>query len=339
MKWQWFVSSLLVLALVGVASAEEVLLNDGTAVEAEIQSIDETGMTVTYEGKTLTVKPSDVDAHYYYTLWAKRAEKTADSHLKLALFAYENGLFSQAKTQYDKAKRLDAEAVKVFEDEVIPKLKEGVAAQLLALTRQAIAKEDWDQAKRLASKILTQLEDTQAAAEAREKLASVHLWQMSKDQERLVRSLARYLPKDEEQALKTQERISQKLDPIQRRMTQAEDLSTKALRTNSTNRQKGVFQQAGQRFDKIVKDLDKLAAEAAGDDALLAHIEELRKTAVRDGIDAYVAAGQVYLVRRSYEEAMKMANAALLLDPDSAAAKHFQQQTLRGSQMRGGWGR
>lgn len=335
---KWLVCGLTVLALAGVATAEEVLLNDGTSVEAEIQSVDQNGMTVLYEGKTHTAKPEDVDAHFYYEQWAKRVQKDAEGHLRLAVFAYENGMFSQARSQYRKAQRLDKDLVKQFETDIVPKLKEGVAQQLLALARKAIQKEDWDQAKRIASKILTELEDTKAAAEAREAIASVHLWQATKDEERLVRSLAHYLPKDEKQALQMQDRIAKKLDPIQRRIEKAQDLVTKGLRTKSANRQKGIFQQAAKRFDKIVADLDKLAADAAGDDALVAHIGEMRTTAVRDGVDAYVNAGQVYLIRRSYDDAMNMANLALVLDPNSQSAKQFQQRALRGSQMRAGWG-
>lgn len=335
---KWFVSGLMVLALAGVASAEEILLHDGSAVEGEIQAVDENGIRVSVDGKTLTVAPDDLDAHYYYEQWAKRVEKDAAAHLRLAVFAYESGMFNQARSQYRKAQRLDKEVVKKFEADVLPGLREGVAARLLDLTRQAIKKEDWDRARRLASKILTQLEDTKAADEAREALGSVHLWQTSKDEERLVRSLARYLPKDEAKALQMQERITKRLDPINSRMKKAEHLATKALRTKSANRQKGIFQQAAKRFEKIVKDLDKLASEAAGDEALVAHLEEMRKTAVRDAIDAYVNAGQVYLMRRAYQDATRMANAALLLDPDSAHAKRFLQQTIFGSQMRSGWG-
>lgn len=337
---KWFVCGLATLAILvfaGAASAEEVLLNDGSAMEGEIQSVDEKGVTVLSEGKAHTVAPGDLDAHFYYTQWAKRVKKDAESYLRLAVFAYENGMFPQARSQYRRAERLDKELVKQFEKDVIPRIKEGIASNLLDLARQAIKKEDWNQAKRLASKILTELEDTAAAGEAREALASVHLWQLSKDEERLVKSLAHYLPKDEERALQTQARIVKKVEPIQRRIKSAQDLVTKGLRTKSANRQKGVFKQAAQKFEKIVRDLDKLAADAAGDEALLGQLEELRTTAVRDGIGAYVNAGQVYLIRRAYEDAMQMANKALALDPKSAEAKQFQQRTLRGSQMRNGW--
>ena len=112
---------------------------------------------------------------------------------------------------------------------------------------------------------------------------------------------------------------------------------TKGLRTKSTNRQKDTFKTAAKRFESIIKDLDKLKKDAAGDEALGAYIDEVRQTAVRDGVDAYVHAGSVYLIRRAYNDALEMANAALALDPDSQHAKSFYQRVLQGSQMRSGW--
>ena len=224
-----------------------------------------------------------------------------------------------------------------FEANTIPRIKEGIAENLLKLARQAIDKEDWDTAKRLASKILTELEDTKAAETAREAIASVHLWQINKDEARFLRTIAPHLPREEEKALREQARITKKLEPIDNRMTKAQNLVTKGLRTKSSNRQKGIFQQAATHYEGIIKDLDKLNADAAGDAALQAYIQGKRDVAVRDAIDAYVNAGQVYLIRRSYNDAMTMANRALALDPESAHAKKFQQRTIAGSQMRGGW--
>ena len=333
---------ILALALVlGVATtayaADEVLLNDGGAVEGVIQKVDQTGITVEVDGKSMLVEPADLDAHYFYEQWAKRIDKDAEAHLRLAVYAYENGLFNQARSQYRKAQRLDKELVKKFEDEVVPRIKEGVAEHLLGLTRAAMDKKDWHQAERLAAKILTQLEDTKAAAEAREALASVHLWQLNDDETKLLRKLARHLPRDEEKALQAQAKILKKMEPIQRRIDRARDQVTKGLRTKSANRQKNIFQNAAKSLEKAVEDLDKLAADAANDPALAEYVGELRTIAVREAIEAYVNAGNVYLIRRSYEQATNMANRSLALDPNSAVAKRFQQQVIRGSQMRSGW--
>lgn len=335
MKWTLILT--LVLGFAAVAHADEILLNAGEMLEGEIQSVDEKGMVVKTDQETVTLEPHRVDAHFYYTQWSKRVKGDAKAHLRLAVFAYENGMFNQSRSQYRKAQRLDKALVERFEKEMIPQIKEGIADQLLTLVKSAIERKDWSAAKRIASKILTQLEDTKAAEKARDALASVHMWQLSADEEHLVRSLARYLPKDEAKALQVQERIVKKLAPIESRIEKARKLGAKALRTKSTNRQKNIFQQVAKRFEKIVEDLDKLTADAGDDEALKARIQANRDIAVREAINAYVNAGNTYLVRRSYDEALHMADLALALDPDSQAALSFKKRTIAGSQMRSGW--
>ena len=302
----------LVLGLVVVAlAADEVLLNDGTEITGEIQSADENGIVIKTGEKTMTIPPAQLDVHNYYQAWKKRLPKDdAKAQLRIGVFAYENGLFNQAKKHYDKAKRIDKAVVADFEANIVPQIAEGVAAKLLQQARAAVDRKDWVAAERIAAKILTQLENTKAAAEARNVLGSVHLWQLNADEERLIKHLTRYLPKDEAGKLREQERILKRMEPINRRMKSARDMVNKGLRTKSQNRAKGVVQQAGKRFDKIVQDLDKLAGEAGDDEALKQYIGEQRKIAVREGVEAYVNAGNVYVQRRAYQDAQRMANAA-----------------------------
>lgn len=329
----------LVLALAAVAVGEEVLLNDGGAIEGEVVSADKTGVTVKHGEKSTLVGPDELDPHYYYTQWSKRITKgDAQAHLDIAVYAFENGLFNQARSQYRKAQRIDKELTKKFEEEVIPELKEGVAAQLLDKARKAIDDGDYKTAEKIVAKILTRLENTRAAAQAREVLASVHLWELNKDQEKLVKHLARYLPKDEEKALKSREKVAAKLGPIEKRIDRARGKVTKGLRTKTSNRQKGVFQSAAKDFESAIKMIDKAIAEAGDDQAFVEYANELRSIAVREAIDAYVHAGGVLMVRSSFNDALEMANKALALDPDSAAAKKFYQETLRASQTGGWWG-
>jgi len=306
-------------------------------LDGEIQSVDENGMVVKTADETVTLEPDHVDAHFYYQEWSKRVKDDAEGHLRLAVFAYENGMFNQARSQYRKAQRLDKELVKRFEKEIVPKIKEGIADRLLGLVHSAIERKDWTKAKQIAAKILTEMEHTKAADKARDALASVHMWQLGDDEKRLVRSLEQYLPKDEKEALKVQDRISKKLEPVERKIEKNRKLSTQALRTKSANRQKDIFQQVAKRYEALLKDLDKLEKDAGDDAALKARIAEDQKTCKREAIDAWVNAGSTYLVRRSYQDALRMADNALAIDPNDANALGFKQRTLAGSQMRSGW--
>ena len=327
----------LVLAFALPVIAEEVLLNSGAEIDGEIVKVDHTGITVKAGDKTIDVTPGDLDPHYYYSQWSKRIKKDPEQHLRLAVYAFEHGMFNQARSQYRKAERLDKEMVKKFEEEVVPEIKEGIAEKLLAQARVAIDKGDYKTGEQIVAKILTRLEDTQAAAQARNVLASIHLWELDKDQERLVKRLAKHLPKDEAEALKVQDRVVGKVAPIERRLESARRLVTKGLQTKTSNRQKGIFQQAAKKFEGVIKSTDKLIADAGDDDALVEYLMELRDIATREGVDAWVHAGGVLVIRSSFNDALEMANRALALDPENAQAKKFYQEVQRAAAMNSGW--
>ena len=246
-------------------------------------------------------------------------------------------MFSQARSQYRKAQKLDKEVVKDFEENVVPKIKEGAARKLLMQARVAADNGKWHDAERIAAKVLTQLEDTNAAEEARKLIASAHINQMDADEKRLVKRLSRYLPKDEEKALIEREKLGKRLAPIERKMDKARRRVIQGLQTKSQNRAKGVFKDAGKQFERILKDLDKLAADAQGEEAFLAHVEELQDVAKREGIEAYIHAGNVFLIRGSFNEAMEMANRCIAIDPDSPVAQQFERRVVHSAQMRSGW--
>jgi hypothetical protein len=155
-----------------------------------------------------------------------------------------------------------------------------------------------------------------------------------------VKRLSRYLPKDAKASLKTRERVSARAAPIERRIDKSRRLKTRALRTKSANRQKGIFEQAAKQFESQVKSIDKLMDTAADDEALMAYLGGLREIAVREGVDAWIDAGNVNMVRSSFPNALKQGNRALALDPDSAKAKKFVAEvTQNASQNNLFWGR
>lgn len=337
-------STILVLALtltafaVSPAQAEEILLNTGSGIEGTIQSVDQTSMTVkTKDGETVELMRGAVDPHFYYTAWSKRMEQTAENHLRVAVFTFENGLFNQARSQYRKAQSKDKELVKKFEAEIVPDIKEGIAQKLLGMARAAVEANEYRKAETIAVKLLTRLEDTKAAEEARTLIASVHTWELDNDQERLIKRLTSKLPKDEKKALRTRTRISDRAGPIEKHIKDARAMVTKALGEKSQNRQKGIFEQAAKKFEAQVRAVDKLLKDATEDEALTHYLQGLREIAVREGVDAWLAAGNVNVSRRSFPAAIKQGEKALALDPDSAKAKKFVAEATEASRYNNGW--
>lgn len=338
---KWLICAALacgVLALaLGSAYGDEVLLNGGGAIEGKITSVDEKGIQIESDGKSILVPPAQLDPHYFYTQWEKRVPNEAGPRLRLAVYAFENALFNQARSQYRKAQKLDPAAVKDFEANVIPKIKEGVASRLLEQARLAAKNGKWNEAERIAAKILTQLEDTAAAESARKFVANAHIQQMDADEKRLVKRLARYLPKDQAKALAQREKLGKRLAPIERKMDRARRRVVQGLQTRSQNRSKGIFKDAGRQFESVIKSLNKLEADAGDEEALKANIDELRSVAQREAIEAYIHAGNVFLVRGAFNDATAMANLCLAIDPDSPVAQQFSQRVQTSAQMRSGW--
>jgi len=345
MKWTtWTALALglaIVFALTTTAFGDEVLLNDGASIKGKVTAADEKGITVESDGKSVLVSPDQLDPHYYYTQWNKRVPKDAKAHLRLAVYAYEHALFNQARSQYRKAQQLDKEVVKQFEETVIPKIKEGVAEKLLAQAQVAVKNEKWHDAERIAAKILTQLEDTKAAETARQLISNVHINQVSADEKTLVKRLARYLPKDEAKALKQREDLGKKLAPIERKIDKARRRVTQGLQTRSQNRSKNVFKSAAEQYERIIKDLDKLDAQAAGEgqEAFREYVDQVRDVAKRECIEAWIHVGNVLLVRGAFNDATAVANRMLAIDPESEVARAYEQRVLTSAQMRSGWGR
>jgi tetratricopeptide (TPR) repeat protein len=338
---KWSIPAVLVLSLLAFVmnsvSADEVLLNGGDAIDGKITAVDEKGVLVEADGKSVLVSPDRLDPHFYYTEWAKRVPNEAKPRLLLAVYAFENALFSQARSQYRKAQKLDKEVVKDFEENVVPKIKEGAARKLMDRARRAAKEKNWHDVERIAAKILTQLEDTEAAEEARKLIASAHINQMDDDEKRLVKRLARYLPKDEAKALAEREKLGARLAPIERRLDRARRRVVQGLQTKSQNRSKGVFKDAGRQFERVIKDLNKLEESAGDEEAFKAQVDEMRSVAKREGIEAYIHAGNVYLVRGAFNDATAMANRCLAIDPESDVAQQFGRRVAHSAQMRSGW--
>ena len=335
------ISLVLVLTLLAfvmnTVSADEVLLSGGDAIDGTITAVDEKGVRIEADGKAVLVAPDRLDPHFYYTQWAKRVPNDAKARLRLAVYAYENALFSQARSQYRKAQKLDKEVVKDFEQNVVPQIKEGAARKLLDQAQLAAKDKKWHDVERIAAKILTQLEDTEAAQDARKLIASAHINQLDDDEKRLVKRLAKYLPKDEAKALAEREKLGNRLAPIERRLDRARRRVVQGLQTKSQNRSKDVFKDAGRQFERVIADLGKLEEKAGTEEAFKAHIDELRAVAQREGIEAYIHAGNVYLVRGAFNDATAMANRCLAIDPDSDVAQQFERRVVHSAQMRSGW--
>lgn len=339
-----FLMTTVVLGLLAAAGAStalahgnEVLLNDGTIILGEVLSIDEKGVSVKTEEKTLEIDAKHLDTIWYYGEWSERVGDDVDQRIRLALFALENGLFNQAALEYGRAKATNPEKVQEFEEDVLPQLQEGIAERLVAKAKKAHEKGDLEFADRALSLVLTQFPETKAADEARKLIAQIHVGQMDAEQRARDAELegkTEQTQRDIEAKREDQEKI---LGSTLRRMDKARDRGLRALRTRSTSKQHREFEAVGKSYEKAIKDLARLREKHADDPDLVARIDELTAQAQKEAIEAYINAGNVFLIRRSYNQALRMANQAVAVDPSSPVAQRFQAKVTTAAQYRG-WG-
>jgi tetratricopeptide (TPR) repeat protein len=321
---------------------DEILLHNGTEVRGEILDVDrEKGVKIKTENGIRTIPLRNVDAYHFYNLLKSRIPDNAEAHLNAARFCYENGLFSHARHEYRRAGQLDAKAVEQFEKETLPGIREELAKALIATAKRHAAKEDYDFAERALAEILTEMSETASADEARRLIAHYYFALADKDEQRRMkraRDQARQDKRDEAKLERERERV---VDPIARKIESAQAQALKGLRKKNTNESRNTLQAAARKFESALKSIAsaRKQLEKKPDAVLGQHLDELEKVAKREGVEAYVHVGSIYMIRRDYKNPLQSARMALSIDSESEYAREFEARVVSEAQVRQGWGR
>lgn len=90
-----------------------------------------------------------------------------------SLWAYENGLFNRARAQYRKVQKLDPKLAAKAKSQLVPDVRAGIANTMVAGARDRMADGHFGEAKKILSKVVTALGDTESASAARALIPSV----------------------------------------------------------------------------------------------------------------------------------------------------------------------
>ncbi|MHC4135338.1 MAG: hypothetical protein ACYTDU_11655 [Planctomycetota bacterium] len=328
-----------VLLAAGAVCADDIVMKNGSVIEGMVIESNTDGLkakVAVADGESVvTLKAEDLDPHFFYNLRAKKVGKDAKERLKLAVYAFENGMFNRARHQYNRALVMDEALVDKFEKEIVPKIKDEVANNLLVNAKEMLKGGDLQRAERSCAKILSELWDTEAAEEAR-KLLDTCLEKIEKrgktDRGKEAAKLERQQKLEEARLMRKREAV---LGPIEGEIESGRRTYHKGLKTHHLGQAKGMFGQAAKKFERAVKSIDKLESKT-DDPVTIAKGKALRQIAVDEGIDAYISQGRVYLTRRAYQDAMGSANRAMALAPDSSRASQFQAEVSTAAQYRSG---
>ena len=324
------------------AEKELVMLNDGVSGMGEIVSTTETSIKVKFEidgnpGEAVLLA-SRLDPHNFYGIRMKHMEHTVENHVRLAVWAAQNGLFKRAKFQMDRARDLDPEIEAKIKDK--PEIMAGIAQRLVDSARAAYKKGDLKLALELASLLATRFAETEQgelAASVLDKLeAEIEAKANAKAsaREKLVADQAEGAAKEEAQKRNA---VMKGLEKVQRR---GQKQNTSGLRANNRSTGKRHFESAAKDFKNVLKMIDARRKSHTDDAELMGMLDQLEAEVKGEAVAAYINAGNIELWRQNYNGAQDYGNQAVAVDPESQAAKSFLNKTATYFHMGGDdWGR
>jgi hypothetical protein len=320
---------LLTAGATALAATEMVMLKDGTTGMAEIVSTAEDSITVRFEtpegtaGET-TLRASRLDEHSFYSVRSKHMEQTVENHVKLAIWAAENGLFKRAKHQMDQARKLDPEIDSKIEAR--PEIMQGIADRLAAAAKRAYEKGDLEHAYELAQLVATRFKETtwgDKAVEALDKLEA-EMAQIEAEEsaarERKIEEAA------DEEARAAADARHRALVPIEKRQDAGRRKNSQGLRANNRSTAKRHFEAAAADFQAALRSVESTRRSAGDDQELLALLDDLEGEMRSDGVNAWINAGNIDLWRDHFNGARDAGEKALAIDPNSSAAKSFMNK-------------
>jgi hypothetical protein len=331
----------LVLVLAGATGAiasELISLKDGVTGAANVidTTVDSITVSLSKDDTTVTVtlKAAQMDPYSFYEIRRDYMEESAESHLRLALFCVDHGMFSRARYHADRARALDPAYVEKVR--AIPDLLHSVADKVLESARKAYDENDLATAERLAAAILTRFPDSPAATQADALLAHIADKEQARQAKRRVEVLvAARKAAGQDQTTKAAEHDAI-LAPILDRLELARKLRSQGLRERDNARALSALEAAAVEYGRSLGMIEKSAAEHAEDPALVS-VLALGDGQVRaEAISCLVAVGSLRIAAGSFAEAEKVAGRALALDPESEAALGFRATVSLATAWAGG---
>lgn len=269
--------------------------------------VNDTADTQTY--------PADaIDPHSFYIVRSRAVDGDAAGKVVLAKYCEANGLFTRASDLYFEAMKLDS-SLKLQPD--IDRCEQETGKGLLE-NAKALAKDGKDEeATREAAALIRTYAGTPIADQARELSKTTYQGVVQKREAALAAHEARG--------------GNEEIRAIQKELHRAADTNSKALQEQEGSASQHGFEQAIQEYREALKKAEDLAKKVADNADLTKEAGDLLAQAKSELIEVYINLGSCLMVQTDYQGAMKQANAALGVDPDSGTAKSFRARVASAS--------
>lgn len=323
---------LLVLALAPAARADQILMNDGSVHDAKILEVQEDGIVVDFtprSGGTAQIKlpARRLDPHFFYALRDQSLGDDAKGRLRLALWAVEQGLFSRAKVQVQRAAELDPELVKdLQEGGRLAEIREGIATRVLDSARRDMEGGRLELAEQKLQALLARMPDTEAGSLAREVILDVEARLVEKEE---ADEQARLAAMEEEERKAAVER-ARLLEPVDRELRRGKEQMTQGLTEDSDSRALGLLERALSRGEAAIRLIERLERDHAEDEILMKETSERKARTLDAMVKVRLHRADIFTWRGALNQAEREVEAARAIDPASpdvaAAAKRIEDR-------------
>lgn len=263
---------------------------------------------------TQTYAGADIEPVNFYIIRSHAVKGDAAAMMELGRFCQANGLYTRARNQFTHAKKLN-ESLDITAD--MAAAKKGSATDLVAKAQKLAKDGKHKEACHQANTVIRRFPGTASADEARKISAAAHKSIVGKRNADLAAHVAKKGNED--------------IRLVHTETHKAADYNAKAMQMKNSSSAHSQFGHAISEYSRALKNLKGLAKKYSGNEDLTKEVNDLLAQTKKDIVEVYINLGSGYLVQTSYQEALKQANAAIAVDPNSAAAKSFRSQVAAAS--------
>ncbi|MDJ0975945.1 MAG: hypothetical protein QNJ98_15915 [Planctomycetota bacterium] len=306
------------LLAVPASAMDDILMKDGRVRRGKIVSVEENGLVVKFRpagggSAQMLVKAEQLDPHFFYEKRSAAAGDDAKAHLKLGLWAFENGLWSRAKIAVRKATELDPKLIADIQSGKLHEIRDKIAQRILESAKKDMKDGNAARAEKKLEALLARMADTEAGAGAAE---------LIRECQRLSEEAAAQAEKERKakmdaDALAEEEAREKLLEPVRKDLLKGKELMTDGLTEDSESQALKLLRQAISKGESALKKIEKLEEKQADDAKLIETITEWKKKAIAAMVKMHIHRADIYAGRPSIPNAKKELEAARKLDPDN----------------------
>lgn len=305
----YHIVTLCLLLAAPLTAQETIKLKNGERVTGRATAYDSEKHVLSFrksDGKEVLYTNEQLDLRSLYLVYASVIpEDNGKGQLQLANVARDAGLYKHAVRRYGMAEKADP-SLKAQIDSDLALLRRSAAQFCMQNARDAKSAGKSKDVEKWCAILLDKLPEEPEAAEARAMLDATYVALRNAQDDDLEKKHAELLKKD--------------LQDGKRRYDRMFERTKEGLTASSSSKSTQFWEGAIEDGEFVLKELDRIAKEYKDDPKVQEGVVTYRKLTTDQMVEVYMHLASYYSTRTSYDNARKVTNSALALDPKSAVA-------------------